>query len=46
MNAFIEKHKIKPVIDRTFDFKDAKAAFDLMKSGDFVGKIVIRINGI
>ncbi|HZF14414.1 MAG TPA: NAD(P)-dependent alcohol dehydrogenase [Steroidobacteraceae bacterium] len=46
MNAFIEKHKMKPVIDRTFDYQDAKGAFDLMRSGDFVGKIVIRINGI
>ena len=45
MNAFIEKHKLKPVIDRTFDFADAKAAFDHMRSGDFVGKIVIRIGG-
>lgn len=46
MNAFIEKHKVQPVIDRTFDFKDAQAAYNHMKSGDFVGKIVIRINGI
>jgi len=45
MNVFIEKHKLKPVIDRTFDFADAKAAFDHMRSGDFVGKIVIRIGG-
>ena len=45
MNVFIEKHKLKPVIDRTFDFADAKAAFDHMRSGDFVGKIVIQIGG-
>ena len=45
MNAFIEKHKLTPVIDRTFDFVDAKAAIDHMRSGDFVGKIVIRIGG-
>jgi NADPH:quinone reductase-like Zn-dependent oxidoreductase len=42
MNAFIEKHKIKPVIDRTFELKDAQAAYDLMESGSFFGKIVIR----
>jgi len=45
MNAFIEKHKLKPVIDKTFDYKDAPAAYDLMKSGDFLGKIVIRVAG-
>jgi NADPH:quinone reductase-like Zn-dependent oxidoreductase len=43
MNAFIEQHKIKPVIDKVFDFKDAQAAYDLMESDDFFGKIVIRI---
>jgi NADPH:quinone reductase-like Zn-dependent oxidoreductase len=42
MNAFIERHKIKPVIDRVFEFKDAQAAYDYMESGNFFGKIVIR----
>jgi NADPH:quinone reductase-like Zn-dependent oxidoreductase len=46
MNAFIAKHQLKPVVDRMFDFKDARAAYDLMRSGNFFGKIVIRINGI
>jgi NADPH:quinone reductase-like Zn-dependent oxidoreductase len=46
MNAFIEKHELKPVVDRVFDFKDAQAAYDSMKKGDFFGKIVIRISGI
>ncbi|MGH8314973.1 MAG: zinc-dependent alcohol dehydrogenase family protein [Steroidobacterales bacterium] len=45
MNAFIEKHKLKPVIDKKFEYKDAPAAYDLMKSGDFLGKIVIRVAG-
>jgi NADPH:quinone reductase-like Zn-dependent oxidoreductase len=43
MNAFIESHHVKPVVDRVFDFKDAKAAFDLMESDKFFGKIVIRL---
>jgi NADPH:quinone reductase-like Zn-dependent oxidoreductase len=43
MNAFIEKHHVKPVVDRVFDFKDAQAAFDLMESDNFFGKIVIRL---
>ncbi len=41
MNAFIEQHKIKPVVDKVFDFKDAQAAFDLMEADNFFGKIVI-----
>ena len=43
MNAFIEQHKIQPVIDKVFEFKDAPAAFELMESGNFFGKIVIRM---
>jgi NADPH:quinone reductase-like Zn-dependent oxidoreductase len=43
MNAFIEQHHVKPVVDKVIDFKDAQAAFDLMESDDFFGKIVIRI---
>jgi NADPH:quinone reductase-like Zn-dependent oxidoreductase len=43
MNAFITQHSIKPVIDETFAFKDAPAAYDLMENGSFFGKIVIRL---
>ena len=43
MNEFIVKHKIKPVIDKVVDFKEADKAYELMESGDFMGKIVIRI---
>jgi NADPH:quinone reductase-like Zn-dependent oxidoreductase len=43
MNEFIAKHRIKPVIDRVFDYQDAKAAFEHMESGGFFGKIVIRL---
>jgi NADPH:quinone reductase-like Zn-dependent oxidoreductase len=43
LNAFLEQHRIKPTIDKVFDYKDARAAFDLMESGEFFGKIVIRI---
>lgn len=42
MNSFINKHRIKPVIDRVFDFKDAVSAFEWMESGSHFGKIVIR----
>ena len=42
MNAFISEHRIRPLIDRVFEFEEAPAAFELMESGDFMGKIVIR----
>lgn len=43
MNRFIAEHEVRPVIDRVFEFDDAPAAFELMRSGDYMGKIVIRI---
>jgi NADPH:quinone reductase-like Zn-dependent oxidoreductase len=43
MNEFIAKHKLKPVVDRVFDFEDAAAAFAAMDEGEFFGKIVIRL---
>jgi len=43
MNAFIDEHEIRPVIDRVFDFEDAPDAFEYMANGDFMGKIVIRM---
>jgi NADPH:quinone reductase-like Zn-dependent oxidoreductase len=42
MNAFISEHQIKPVIDRSFDFAQADAAFVYMENGNHFGKIVIR----
>jgi hypothetical protein len=31
------------VIDQVIDFKNADTAYQLMESGDFLGKIVIRM---
>lgn len=42
MNAFIAQHRLQPVIDRTFEFSDAAAAYAHMESGSHFGKIVIR----
>lgn len=44
MNAFIARHDVKPVIAKVFDFADAPAAYALMESDKFVGKIVIRVD--
>ena len=43
MNRAIALHEIKPVIDRVFDFGDAKAAYHHLKGQTHVGKVVIRI---
>lgn len=43
MNAFISEHRIRPLIDRQFDFEQAQEAFDYMRTGSFMGKIVIRL---
>ena len=42
MNAFMTKHAIKPVIDRTFAFAEAAAAYAYMDTGNHFGKIVIK----
>ena len=43
MNAAISLHALRPVIDRTFDFGQAREAYHYMKSQQHVGKVVIRI---
>jgi D-arabinose 1-dehydrogenase-like Zn-dependent alcohol dehydrogenase len=43
MNDFISEQKIRPLIDRVFEFEDATAAYEYMENGDFMGKIVIRL---
>jgi NADPH:quinone reductase-like Zn-dependent oxidoreductase len=43
MNRFIAQHKIRPVVDRVFDFDEAAKAYDFMDNGSYVGKIVIRV---
>lgn len=42
MNAFIETHRIKPVIDAVIDYANADDAYALMESSRHFGKIVIR----
>ena len=43
MNAFMSRHKIRPVIDRVFPFEEAPAAYDYMINATFFGKIVIAV---
>jgi NADPH:quinone reductase-like Zn-dependent oxidoreductase len=43
MNQAIALHRITPVIDRVFDFADAKAAYRHLQAQGHFGKVVIRI---
>ncbi len=40
---FVDRHEIKPIIDKVYDFDQVKAAFAQLEIGAF-GKIVIRVN--
>ena len=41
--SLVEKGKLKPIVDKTFPLKDAKAAHDHMDSRRFFGKIILSI---
>jgi NADPH:quinone reductase-like Zn-dependent oxidoreductase len=43
MNEFVSEHRIRPHIDRVFEFENASEAYDYMGASGFMGKIVIRI---
>jgi len=43
MNAFITEHKLRPIVDKVFEFKNAQAAYDYMDTGNHFGKLVIRL---
>ncbi len=43
--SFIENNAIKPIIYKTFEFDDVKAAYDAQLSPDIFGKVVIKIAG-
>jgi NADPH:quinone reductase-like Zn-dependent oxidoreductase len=42
MNRAISHAKLKPIIDRQFEFGDARTAYDYLASRRHFGKIVIR----
>jgi NADPH:quinone reductase-like Zn-dependent oxidoreductase len=43
MNRAIEVAKLEPVIDRVFDFSDARSAYEYLATGKHFGKVVIRV---
>ena len=43
MNVFMSKHRLHPIIDRVYPLEQFDEALKHMKSGNFVGKIVLRL---
>lgn len=43
MLDFISKHRLRPVIDRVYPFEQYADALQHLASGDFIGKVVIRL---
>lgn len=43
MNTAIETHGLRPEIDRTFAFEDARDAYHAMRAAGHFGKLVVRI---
>ena len=43
MNRAIDVAELKPVIDRVFDFTEARAAYEYLASAKHFGKVVIRV---
>ena len=43
MSAAIEANNIKPIIDKVFEFEDAKSAYEYQWLQQHVGKVVIQI---
>jgi len=44
MMELIENHKIRPVVDRTFDLEQAQKAMDYLEQGNQFGKVAIQIS--
>lgn len=42
MVQFVKDHKIKPIIDQVYSFEDAIQAFDRMRDGEQMGKIILK----
>lgn len=43
MTAFIERHRIRPVVDRVYPLDEASAAYDRIDAGQHLGKVVIKL---
>jgi NADPH:quinone reductase-like Zn-dependent oxidoreductase len=43
MNQAIDLHRLRPVVDRVFDFREVREAMRYMESGAHTGKVCIRL---
>ena len=43
MNRAISAHRLRPIIDRVFEFDEAPQALERQASGTHIGKVVIRV---
>lgn len=43
LREFVTKHRLTPVIERVYPFAQYPEALDLLASGNFIGKIVLRM---
>jgi NADPH:quinone reductase-like Zn-dependent oxidoreductase len=43
MNAAFLLNRIHPIVDRVFDFEDARSAYHAMPGAGHFGKLVVRI---
>jgi NADPH:quinone reductase-like Zn-dependent oxidoreductase len=41
LNSFVDRHDMRPVVDRVFDFAEARAAYAYQSSPELFGKVVI-----
>lgn len=41
LNTFMDRHSVKPIVDRRFDFADVKDAYGYQSSPELFGKVVI-----
>lgn len=41
--AFVEERRLKPVVDRAFDFAAAREAYEALRDAEHFGKLVIRV---
>ena len=44
LNRAVTINKLRPVVDKVFDFDDARSAYEYMASGAHFGKVVIRVS--
>lgn len=44
LNVFVQKHELRPVVGKVFDFEDLSNAHRYMESRESVGKIVVNVS--